>query len=113
MLATNSIFRSIIAGLLLVLFALGITPKLALHDVLANHKDRTSIIDTHTGDQLSKTGFNCKCENQVAESPFTTPVETVLASLFSLHEKPQSPSLYAFYASPYFFFELRGPPATA
>ncbi|MFT3825572.1 MAG: hypothetical protein QM731_16755 [Chitinophagaceae bacterium] len=110
----HPIIRSVIAGLMLLLFAFSITPKKTLHDWLVDHKDQSSM-HVKTGEALvGKTGFNCNCESLVAESPFTATTAFVKVQAISvlLPEQPCS-KLPALYSETYFFFEHRGPPATA
>ncbi|KAA9038589.1 hypothetical protein FW778_13610 [Ginsengibacter hankyongi] len=95
--------------LLLFVFCLGITPKKTLHDWLANHKDTTSSAPVSKTQQLSKGGFNCNCENLVAESHFVT---------FSNFVVVNFPSIFSFvsFRIPFLIFlpsfqnNLRGPP---
>ncbi len=107
---SKSPIKSFIALFLLSVFTLGITPKKTLHSLLANHKDNT----TKPGDgktlQLSKAGFNCKCDNLVAESGF------IAAPLFKVSNRIIYLSYINFHRSsfhcqPHFFFDRRGPPA--
>jgi hypothetical protein len=60
-----------------VLFAFSITPKIVLHNLVANHKDgktKTSLPDAYST-QLSKASFNCQCDNLISESPFVAEVQ--------------------------------------
>jgi hypothetical protein len=59
-----------IAGLLLVIFSIGITPKQILHDFFAGHTDKRAVKTGNTSCQLSGSGYNCHCDNLVAESVF-------------------------------------------
>lgn len=59
-----------LSGLLLVLFALSITPKNVLHSIFANHIDVRINSKSNSPSQLTPTGFNCDTENFVAESAF-------------------------------------------
>ncbi len=64
------------AGILLLLFALSIMPRLYLHDLFASHQD----IITHTSDAepgIVKNGYNCNLNDLVATSPFTETVKVV------------------------------------
>ncbi len=54
--------------LLLLLFALSITPKKTLHDWLVHHQDETSYQQQATP-SIVKSGFHCDTDNNVAESP--------------------------------------------
>ncbi len=110
MLAQKSIIRQLLAGFLLLVFAFSITPKKFLHDAIANHKDKIAVAAS-ADTQLSHAGFICKCDNLVAESPFTddiVPFNFTPALVFSVQKDTR---LYHLYTSDYFFFELRGPPA--
>lgn len=109
--AQNSFIRQLLAGVLLLVFSFSITPKKFLHDAIANHKDKSAIVTTGDIPQLSHSGFVCKCDNLVAESPFTDAVvsfDFVVQQDFSI-----SPEIacYHFYSSPVVFSKLRGPPA--
>ena len=56
---------------MLAVFAFSITPKIILHNVVANHKDTPFASNAEKNAQLNKAGFNCNCDNLVVESPFT------------------------------------------
>lgn len=95
--------------LLLFIFSLGITPKKTLHQWFANHKDITSGAPVGKTQQLTKAGFNCNCENLVAESHFVTFSSLIVINISSFYT-------FASYSTPsvipYLFFQnnLRGPP---
>ena len=104
--------KRLLAALMLMLFAFSITPKKILHDVFANHKD--SLVKTVRGTdaaQLTVAGFNCHCDNLVAESPFTDEhtVFEIAAPLAFAEQK--SAAIADFNSQSQFFFELRGPPS--
>jgi hypothetical protein len=95
--------------LLLFVFILGITPKKTLHDWFANHKDSTSTAPVSKTQQLSNAGFNCNCENLVAESHFVTFSNLIVVNFPSIY------SFFSFNAPPLiclslFHNNLRGPP---
>ncbi|MEO5591862.1 MAG: hypothetical protein ABIR15_23205 [Chitinophagaceae bacterium] len=95
---------------MLLVFTFSIAPKRFLHDAIANHTDKITVVFPGDNPQLSNTGFICKCDNLVAESPFTDEAphfDFVPAQLFSVQ---QASALYYVYSSAVFFFELRGPP---
>ena len=111
LLAQKSIIRQLLAGVLLLVFTFSIAPKKFLHDAIANHTDKITVVSPGDNPQLSNTGFICKCDNLVAESPFTNEIlyfDFVPVPVFSVQ---QTLPLYHFYSSAVFFFELRGPPA--
>lgn len=91
---------------------LGITPKQALHNISANHKDQPS---KKINDRLqyNLVGFNCDCNSIVATSPFTEiPDKAIITKLihFSIYTESSPASLFS---SDHFYFSLRGPPAVA
>ena len=101
--------KKISTVLLLFVFTLGITPRKTLHDWFANHKDSTTSIPESKTPQLTKAGFNCNCENLVAESHFVTfssvPVFNFsFIHLFAFCHTPSLVSLSLFHNN------LRGPP---
>jgi len=108
----NPVIRFLSAALLLVLFAFSITPKKSLHDVLTNHKDQTHKAAAAGTHELSKAGFNCKCDNLVAESPFTPHQQTVELFIPQYFSTATSSLAHHYYFSSFFFFEHRGPPAS-
>ncbi|MEO6315491.1 MAG: hypothetical protein ABIO53_11135 [Chitinophagaceae bacterium] len=110
LLAQKPIVKQLLAGVLLLVFTFSIAPKKFLHDAIANHKDKVAVLSPGDAAQLTHTGFICKCDNLVAESPFTNEVprfEFLSIPVFSVQ---RTSSIYHFYASTVFFFELRGPP---
>jgi hypothetical protein len=94
----------------MLIFSLSITPKIALHSLVANHKDTHSHSDGRT-DQLNKAGFSCDCNNQVVESPFldySLPAQLVAPVFFSDY---QATAFQPFRSATHIIFGLRGPPA--
>ncbi len=107
----SKIIQKVISGLLIFLFALSITPKSVLHDLIANHRDTSSVSSNVKGYQVSKAGFNCHFENLVVESPFITSSPAIECSgpfSFSILQNDITENFFTQY---YFFSELRGPPA--
>jgi hypothetical protein len=107
----NSLLYRLVTFVLLVLFALSITPKLYLHAVFADHTD-VVYKQTDGKTQVSKNGFTCDCNNQVATSPFTEHADAFEIGILSVYQSfiPHFPSQII--ASTQFYFELRGPPAS-
>src|SRR5258706_15372699 len=101
------IIRQLLAGVLLLVFAFSITPKKFLHDAIANHEDKVVLISPGDTPQFSNTGFICKCDNLVAESPFTDESVYFDFAPLQLFSVQKDATLYHFYSSTYFFFELR------
>lgn len=98
------------AFVMLALFVLSITPKLYLHTIFANHTD-VVYKSTDGKEQVSKNGYSCDCNSQVATSPFTDHVDAFEIGVLSVYPSliPHFPSLIP--ANTTLYFELRGPPA--
>jgi len=92
------LIRQFLAGVLLIIFAFSITPKKALHDWLANHTDKTSTPLLGHGAVISTAGFNCDCDNLVAESPFTGSSGQFDFSTLQVFAPQQAFVPYRFYA---------------
>lgn len=94
---------------MLVIFVFSITPKRFLHNVFAKHTDSKSKTATGRPYQLTTSGYDCDCDNLVAESVFLGSI-----NIFEIH----LPSSFTFYISdnisfssaPQIFSPLRGPP---
>ena len=100
----------LLSGLMLMIFALSITPKRFLHNVFAKHIDSKHDSTSDKPYQLTNSGYNCDSDNLVAESNFLNdllsfqfPVSTNFSS-YVVTNIPIS-SISAIYSP------LRGPPA--
>ena len=109
--AKNQYIRKVLAALMLILFAFSITPKLLLHDLVANHKDSPLPSSAKNNAAFNKAGFNCGCDNLVVESPFVenpvaalSIVPQIFSSLFTAEPND-------FISLVHFYIELRGPPS--
>ena len=112
-LARSSTIRNVLAGIFLVLFAFGITPKLALHNLVAKHKDgraKSSLPDPFST-QISKAGFNCPCDNLVTESPFVVESNASYILVEAAFINYQHCFAEEVYSSQKYCSSLRGPPA--
>lgn len=106
----NNVIKSVLATLMLAVFAFSVTPKILLHNLVADHKD-TPIKSNHSNqEQVSKAGFNCNCDNLVVESPFINDFIPVDLSLKKEFVQQQNFFKNNFNSLHYFYFELRGPP---
>ena len=101
-----------ISLMLLVLFALSITPKKTLHDILVHHQD--DIVNTlHQESSITKSGYHCDTENWVAESPFTGEQQTTLpAQPLPAFIQVNDAVIASLHSLPVLYAALRGPPAT-
>ena len=107
-----TVFRRIISGVLLVLFAFSITPKKLLHDLVATHTDTkpgTFLSNTHTA-QIHKSGINCQVDQLIVESPFLEiMVHTALPLPVPKNDFYQKRVCFSFFL-PLIDNSLRGPP---
>jgi hypothetical protein len=105
--------QKFIAGLLLVVFAFGISPKRSWHNLVANHKDGKPAASAHDhrAADISRAAFNCQCDNLISESPFVAEATTTEAVPVIYHTANFIAIPAAPYSSDRFSFCLRGPPA--
>ena len=109
----NKAIKNVIAVLMLCIFVFSITPKQWLHDVITNHHDSRSPVSTDDKQSISISGFHCKCDNLVVQSPFINYEASEVINL------PEFPVLHQiaiasnFISSYHFFSSLRGPPSHA
>jgi hypothetical protein len=97
---------------MLILFGFSVTPKLALHKLLANHKDSSpSAIGADA--QLTRSGFHCDVENLVVEGPFLFENTTIAINNPVLFATYQNKPTHNFYSTDNFVSCLRGPPSFA
>lgn len=96
---------------MLVIFTLSITPKLYLHAIFAHHTDIVYKKTDSGKTQVSKNGFACDCNNQVATSPFTEPGETPKIGALTIYQLYLLHFTSEIITNEQFYFELRGPPS--
>jgi len=98
---------------MLLLFALSITPKQLLHDVITGHKHSYSKVESHPGFKASSNSIQCNWHNQLAESPFTDQPDFQLNHPSVVHSSHTLHYTLNYYFTGYFFSSLRGPPDQA
>jgi hypothetical protein len=102
--------RNILAGLMVLLFGLSITPKITLHDLVANHKDKPYRVNDSKNKQIDVSGFHCYCDNLVVESPFLDECAALHIASITVPRRTFSSAARPFYFTSRFYFALRGPP---
>jgi hypothetical protein len=110
-LITQKTIRSILAGGFLALFALAITPKIALHGLVAHHTDTHLRLDHGTADQLNKAGFHCATDNLVVEFPFLHHDLCLTAGVTAPYAAFRAAGLAWPLSNLHPLYGLRGPPA--
>jgi len=106
----GTVIKAFLAGVLLVLFAFSITPKLTLHDLVADHTDWSGVCAAPCKDHIEPTGPHCEITQLVAESPFTLYEQVfplVTLKVYSGYTGLAIPSCHSCYRC---FTEQRGPP---
>jgi hypothetical protein len=105
----HRIIKPILTGWLLALFALAITPKIAIHALVAHHTD--THVKPDGNDQYSKAGFHCATDNLVVQLPFTGCAISVQLGLPAVYLQHPASMLETPLPSSHPLFGLRGPPA--
>jgi len=100
-----------IGGFLVCVFALGITPKQVLHDILTNHQ-HVQVKEKNSA-SVSKDRYQCDEENFVAESPFVDTNNSIQISMPEIFQASTNLFFTTYCFLHQFFFELRGPPCLA
>jgi hypothetical protein len=107
----NRFISSFIAGLLVMLTLLSITPKHLLHDVFADHIDKKDVCPHPMDAGFHQSYHGCDTANFVVETPFTTTQAFVVIApvpfdiLAAVRYYPTGPIASIGYCS------LRGPPS--
>ncbi len=99
-----------LSGLLLLVFTLGITPKRFLHNAFAKHTDANFKKTTDKPFQVNKSGFNCDCDNLVAESSFVVDLQEFNFPLFTSFSSYLIKNI-SYSSISEIYSQLRGPPA--
>lgn len=87
------------------------TPRLILHNLVANHKDTPYSISKDKKATLSNGGINCHCEDLVVTVPFIPQQEPLYPVQLTSSTIRNAESVSSFHCLSDFFFELRGPPS--
>lgn len=103
--------RSSLTGVLLTLFALAITPKIAIHALVAHHTDTHPSLKYGNADQCDKAGFHCDTDNLVVECPFLDYSLTFELGLPAAWPVLRAVVLVKPGAEDHPLFGLRGPPS--
>lgn len=106
----NQFIKKIMASVLLIVFAISITPTIFFHNLFANHVDSVKKRADTKGEQLDSVTFNCHCDNVVATSPFTQAAAQIFPSAELILSSSAVEKEVAFKSSLHLFYSLRGPP---
>jgi len=100
-----------LAAVMLALFALGITPKIAVHELVARHTDRHLALGSLKTDLLTRAGFFCRVDNLVVDLSFLLfSVDLRLRVLRGYCREYDQRAKDQYYSFECFQFGLRGPP---
>lgn len=103
--------KKIITAVLLIVFAISITPAIVFHNWLAPHTDTYKSYGNTKGLQLEKQTFNCQCAHLVAESPFTEPGKAIITYPLQFLNLPKAEIPVQPAQETQLLYTLRGPPA--
>lgn len=98
---------------MLLLFALSITPKQLLHDVITGHKHDYTRPGEPENFEAAKNNFQCNWHEQTVESPFTIQPDFQLPQPPVFFSFPVNQYTFSYHSTALFFSSLRGPPCRA
>jgi hypothetical protein len=109
----KSTIRQCIAAVLLLIFALGATPKKFIHDVVTNHhhQHNTKASCQHHHINIGTAGFNCQIDSLVVEMPFIAALQPVFNFVTTQYFQYNLPSYNKLISTNVYVAYLRGPPA--
>lgn len=107
----NQYIRKFVAAVMLLVFAVSITPTIVFHNWFADHTDTVKKSSATKEEQVGKRTFNCHCDNIVAESPFTEPSRILFAPSEKIISLSKAEKQVQFASSQNIIHSLRGPPA--
>jgi hypothetical protein len=109
MLSNNRYIKPLLACIVFFVFAIAITPKKILHDIFAKHEDTRSKASDHGTTSISTSGYNCNCDDQVAESSFLHSFPFLEITLPATCSSTGILEV-SFTSLPNYYTSLRGPP---
>lgn len=104
------ILNKISSLFLMCTLVLGITPKIFLHNIAANHLDTSLSKKKCSATTISKATFNCNVENSVAHSPYIYFIAAACFTPILNGIEPTAIYKKSFFSRCHFYCELRGPP---
>jgi hypothetical protein len=96
---------------MLLLFAVSITPRQILHNIITGHKHSYAKFDGAENFKASKGNFQCNWHNEVIESPFTNQPDFQIDSPVITYSSHNNHYTLSYYSTEHFFSSLRGPPS--
>ena len=104
--------KQIVAAVLLLVFMLGATPKIFLHDAVITHTHQQKNVYkcSHHHINISAQGFNCQVDSMVVEMPFIIALEPSFLFIAKPHNSHYERLCNSFISIKSVFAFLRGPP---
>ncbi len=96
---------------MLLLFAISVTPKQLLHDVITGHKHSNATVEGIVNVQNSKNSFQCSWQNDAIVSPFTGQPDFQHDGPVIPHSPFFNYYILKYYSADILFSFLRGPPS--
>jgi hypothetical protein len=106
----NPIIKVLLSCWLVILFIFSITPRIFLHDLIADHKD-SYFVSSSTDTQVAKKGIHCDCNSLVVDAPFFSESNYTHVNPLLFFIDHQYKINNCFYSVDAHVFSLRGPPA--
>ena len=107
----NQLIRRFIAGGMLLLFAISVTPKQLFHDVITGHKHSYLKYEGAVNFHSPTNNFQCNWHNDAVESPFTEQPGFTFTDPLPLYSSYFNSNTCSYYSADHFFSPLRGPPS--
>lgn len=95
---------------MLALFALAITPKLAIHALVVDHHDVHLNQDLCTIDQLNTASFHCPVDNLVVALPYLGVSVSLVPAVQPVFATHRAAALVVRLSGAHPLYGLRGPP---
>jgi hypothetical protein len=107
----NPFIKKFVAGILLLVFAVSVTPRQFFHDIITGHKHSYTKYEDVLKIQPTKSTFQCNWQNDAVESPFTDQPCLQVDPPFRVYSSYVNGYTFSYYSAEQFFSSLRGPPA--
>lgn len=108
---SNQRIKRFVAGIMLLLFAMSITPRQLLHDTVTGHKHNIAKFEGDENFDSARTNFQCNWNEQVAESPFTGHQGFHMDHPAIVYFSYNHYYTHTYYSAFHFYSSLRGPPS--
>ncbi len=110
MFAIKNDIKKVVTSIVILVFLIDVTPKQYFHYLFAYHSDQKITADHQHKSNISKSGFHCNCNDQVAESTFSC-ISSGMEDIIPLYQTKFLVSNEHLITSYLFDCSDRGPPS--